>query len=131
ELETLQQALEQTQAGHGQIAGVMGEPGVGKSRLFHEFKLAAQSGCLLLETFSVSHGKATAYLPVIELLRRYFQIDPRDSKLSIREKVTGKIFTLDHLLQDAAPPSSIYSMRFTTNIRFDHSSRCSTGSRPI
>ncbi len=75
ELETLQKALEQTKAGHGQIAGVMGEPGVGKSRLFHEFKLAAQSGCLILETFSVSHGKAYPYLPLIDLLKNYFQLD--------------------------------------------------------
>jgi hypothetical protein len=35
----------------------MGEPGVGKSRLFHEFKLLSQPGCLVLDTFSVSHGK--------------------------------------------------------------------------
>jgi class 3 adenylate cyclase len=55
ELEQLQQALSQAKAGHGQIVGVMGEPGLGKSRLFYEFKLTAQSGCLVLEAFSVSH----------------------------------------------------------------------------
>ena len=62
ELEQMQQALEQAKAGHGQIVAVMGEPGVGKSRLFHEFKTASptQRGCLVLETFSVSHGKAYA-----------------------------------------------------------------------
>ncbi len=52
----------------------MGEPGLGKSRLFYEFKLTAQSGCLVLEAYSVSHGKASPYLPVIELLKSYFQI---------------------------------------------------------
>ena len=51
----MQQVLEQAKAGHGQIVGVMGEPGLGKSRLFYEFKLTAQSGCLLLEAFAVSH----------------------------------------------------------------------------
>ena len=65
--------LEQAKAGHGQIVGVMGEPGLGKSRLFYEFKLLSQSGCLVLEAYSVSHGKASPYLPVIELLKSYFR----------------------------------------------------------
>src|SRR5438034_549760 len=58
EMEHMRQALEQAKAGHGQIVGVMGEPGVGKSRLFYEFKLTAPSGCLILEAFSVSYVKA-------------------------------------------------------------------------
>ena len=49
----------------------MGEPGVGKSRLFHEFKILSPSGCLVLETFSVSHSKAYPYLPLIDLLKTY------------------------------------------------------------
>src|SRR5919108_1659490 len=73
ELDQLRRVLEQARAGHGQIVGVMGEPGVGKSRLFYEFKLTSQSGCLVLEAFSVSYGKASPYLPVIELLKTYFQ----------------------------------------------------------
>ena len=59
ERDQLQRALEQAKAGHGQIVGVLGEPGLGKSRLFYEFKLTSQSGCLLLEAFSVSYGKAS------------------------------------------------------------------------
>src|SRR5262249_4871487 len=51
ELEQLQQALLHAKAGHGQVVGVMGEPGVGKSRLFYEFKLTSHSGCLLLEAY--------------------------------------------------------------------------------
>ena len=57
----------------GRSSGVMGEPGLGKSRLFYEFKLLSQSGCLVLEAYSVSHGKASPYLPVIELLKSYFR----------------------------------------------------------
>ena len=57
EMDQIQQALAQAKAGHGQIVGVMGEPGLGKSRLFHEFKLTSPSGCLVLEAFAVSHGK--------------------------------------------------------------------------
>ena len=89
-MEQLQRALEQAKAGHGQIVGVMGEPGLGKSRLFYEFKLLSQSGCLVLEAYSVSHGKASPYLPVIELLKSYFQIQPQDDERTRREKVTAK-----------------------------------------
>src|SRR5438034_5317900 len=90
ELDQIRRALEQAQAGHGQIVGVMGEPGVGKSRLFYEFRLTSQSGCLVLESFSVSHGKASPYLPVIELLKSYFQLQPHDEERSRRQKVIGK-----------------------------------------
>jgi predicted ATPase/class 3 adenylate cyclase len=104
ELAQLQRAWTRAQAGQGQIVGVLGEAGVGKSRLFHEFKAHAQSGnALVLETFSVSHGKAFAYLPLIELLKNYFQIQPRDSERSCREKVTGKVLTLDRTLEELLP----------------------------
>src|SRR5262249_43811258 len=59
---------------------------------------------LVLESNSVSYGRATPYLPVIELLRHYFQISVHDSARSIREKVTCKILTLDAPLHDAIPP---------------------------
>src|SRR5213594_3422715 len=80
ELEQLRRALEQATAGHGQIVGVMGEPGVGKSRLFYEFKLTSPRGCLVLEAFSVSYGKASPYLPLLELLKTYFQIGSHDEE---------------------------------------------------
>jgi class 3 adenylate cyclase/predicted ATPase len=103
ELEQLQRALEQAKAGHGQIVGVMGEPGLGKSRLFYEFKLTSQSGCFVLEAYSVSHGKASPYLPVIELLKSYFQIQLQDDERLKQEKVTGKVLTLDRSLEDTLP----------------------------
>jgi len=103
ELEQLRKALEQTKAGHGQIAGVMGEPGLGKSRLFYEFKLTSHSGGLLLEAYSVSHGKASPYLPVIELLKSYFDILPQDDERKRRERVIGKVLGLDRSLEDILP----------------------------
>ena len=66
-------ALEQAKAGHGQIVAAMAEAGAGKSRLFYEFKATSQTGCMVLEAFSVSHGKASAWLPVIELLQQLFR----------------------------------------------------------
>ncbi|WP_434666210.1 adenylate/guanylate cyclase domain-containing protein [Paraburkholderia sp. A3BS-1L] len=103
ELKRLHSALHQTTAGHGQIVGVVGQAGVGKSRLFHEFKERSQRGCLILETFSVSHGKAFPYLPLIELLRNYFQITTQDDERRCREKVTGRVLTLERSLEDVVP----------------------------
>ena len=103
ELDQMQQALEEAKAGHGQIVGVMGEPGLGKSRLFHEFKLSSQSGCLVLEAFGVSHGLSSPYLPIIELLKTYFQIDPTDDERARKEKVAGKVLILDRRLEDTLP----------------------------
>ena len=99
----LQHALASSKTGHGQITGVMGEQGVGKSRLFYEFKLLSQHGCLVLETFSVSHGKAHPYLPLIDLLKNYFQLTNHDDERRRREKITGRVLTLDRSLEDTLP----------------------------
>ena len=73
----------------------MAEAGAGKSRLFFEFKATHQSGWMVLEAFSVSHGKAVAYLPVLDLLHGYFEIAGEDDERTRREKVAGKIAILD------------------------------------
>ena len=100
EVDQLRQALERAQAGHGQVVAVVGEPGVGKSRLYWEFTHSHRAhGWLILETGSVSYGKATAYLPVIDLLKAYFHIEGRDETRTIREKVTGKVLSLDRALE--------------------------------
>src|SRR5262249_31295606 len=103
EMESLRRAAEEAKAGHGQIVAVMAEPGVGKSRLFHEFKATSQSGWMLLEAVSFSHDKASAYLPVVDLLSRYFDIGPEDAGRKRREKVAGKISILDRALEDTLP----------------------------
>jgi predicted ATPase/class 3 adenylate cyclase len=105
ELAQLGDALDLARSGRGQVVAVVGEPGVGKSRLFWEFTHSYRTtGCLVLEAASVSYGKATTYFPVIELLRGYFQIEPRDDARKIREKVTGKLLSLDRALEAALPP---------------------------
>src|SRR5215831_3669864 len=103
ELEQLERAWEQAREGRGQIVAVMGEAGLGKSRLCYEFKVRAAPAGLLLETFSVSHGKAYPYLPLIELLQHYFQLAPQDDGQRHREQVTGKVLTLDRRLEEALP----------------------------
>ena len=104
EVEQLRKALEQARADHGQVVGVVGEPGLGKSRLFFEFIHSHHTqGWLILESGSVSYGKATPYLPVIDLLKAYFKIQDRDDQREIREKVTGKLLTLDKSLESTLP----------------------------
>src|SRR4029453_5625983 len=63
----------------------------------------AQSGCLVLEAFSVSYGKASPYLPLVELLKSYFQIQPQDDERTRKEKVAGKVLILDRSLEDILP----------------------------
>jgi class 3 adenylate cyclase/tetratricopeptide (TPR) repeat protein len=104
EVDKLHHALERAGAGHGQIVAVAGEAGVGKSRLFWEFTHSHRThGWLVLESTALSHGKAVPYLPVSDLLRTYFQIDERDDERKIREKVTGKLLTLDDGMRPALP----------------------------
>ncbi len=104
ELEQLGDALDSAGVGHGQVVAVVGEPGVGKSRLFWEFAHSHRvHDWLVLHCASVTYGKAAAYLPVIELLRGYFAIDDRDDARKIREKVTGKVLTLAPALAPVLP----------------------------
>ena len=104
ELQTLNRALDKARAGHGQVVALVGEPGVGKSRLFWEFIHSHRThGWLVLEGGTASYSKSTVYLPVIDLLKGYFQIEPRDEPRKIREKVTGKILSLDRALEPGLP----------------------------
>ena len=103
EIEHLKQVREQARNGQGQMVGVVGEPGVGKSRLFHEFKVLSGQHCLVLETFCAAHGSSYAYLPLIELLRNYFHIRPQDDERTLHEKVAGRVVALDRELEDGLP----------------------------
>ena len=104
ELEQLRRAQQLAGDGHGQVAAIVGEAGVGKSRLVYEFTHSHRlQGWLVLESASVSYGKATSYLPVIDLLKGYFKIQDRDDLREIREKVTGKLLTLDRALEPTLP----------------------------
>ena len=103
-LEQLRQALGRASAGFGQVVALVGEPGVGKSRLVWEVTHSHRThGWLIVEAGSSSYGKATPYLPVIDLLKGYFQVEDRDEPRKMREKVTGKILTLDRALEPMLP----------------------------
>jgi class 3 adenylate cyclase/ribosomal protein L40E len=105
ELAQLNRALERARAGHGEVVALVGEPGVGKSRLVWEVVHSHRvQGWLVLEAGSVSYGKATAYRPVIDLLKAYFQIEDRDDARRIREKAMGKVLALDRQLEPLLSP---------------------------
>ena len=105
ELERLQKAWAKAASGEGQLVAVVGEPGVGKSRLFYEFaRSRPREPWLMLESSSVPYGRASAYLPMIDLLKAYFKIGDRDDHRAIREKVQGRLFELDESLKSAVAP---------------------------
>jgi tetratricopeptide (TPR) repeat protein len=104
ELAALTQALARAGAGHGQVVALVGEAGVGKSRLGYECLHSHRTqGWRVLEAASVSYGKATPYFPVLDLLKRYAQVDDHDDPRTIRAKVTGHVLTLDDTLQETLP----------------------------
>ena len=104
EMEALSQALERARAGHGQVVACVGEAGVGKSRLVYEVVHSHRTrDWLVLESASVSYGKATPYVPVIDLLKRYAHVEDHDDTRTVRAKVTGQVLTLDERLQETIP----------------------------
>src|SRR5215467_4499478 len=105
EVQQLAHVIERAAAGHGQAVAVVGEAGLGKSRLVWEFRRSHRThGWLVLESGGVSYGKATPYLPVIELLKTYCRIQERDDPRVLRERVAGKLLMLDRSLEPLLTP---------------------------
>jgi predicted ATPase len=103
ELEQMRRTLELVLAGHGQIVATVGDAGAGKSRLVYEFKARLPSESKVLEAYSVSHGKTSAYQPVLELLFGYFGIGDIDDKAERRAKIETRLDALDPALNDILP----------------------------
>jgi tetratricopeptide (TPR) repeat protein len=100
ELKQIAHALELARGAHGQIIAVVAEAGTGKSRLSYEFKATLAADCKVLEAYSVSHGKASAWLPVLALLHNYFGIQEVDDPVIRREKLRAALTTLDPALSE-------------------------------
>jgi len=104
EIESLQDALERARAGDGQVVGVMGEAGAGKSRLCFEFvERCRAEGDVVHEATASSHGQNEPFLPVLKLLRGVFGIDERDSDESTRDKITGRMLRQNESLVRTLP----------------------------
>jgi class 3 adenylate cyclase/tetratricopeptide (TPR) repeat protein len=104
ELRTLEAALERARAGQGGVIGVVADAGTGKSRLCHEFMEHCRAqGVLVRHVWGVAHGRSSAFLPVLDLLRQVFGIGPRDSEREARQKIAGAVVLVDESLRDEIP----------------------------
>ena len=104
ELGLVSDLLEKVKDGRGQIACIVGEAGVGKSRMIHEFKSMIQrEEVTYLEGHCISYGKSFSYLPIVEMLKNNFQIDDDDNDEEIKTKVENAINRMDDKLKDAIP----------------------------
>jgi len=103
ELATLRERVRQVEGGRGQVVAVMGDPGTGKSRLCDEFVRGALVQLwLILQTRGTAYGQATPYLPIIDLLKRYFHLDGREDRATIRDQVNATLHGLDDSLTPTA-----------------------------
>jgi adenylate cyclase len=104
DLRTLEDALEQTAAGNGQVVGVVAEAGTGKSRLCFEFLERCRArGMRVLEGHAVAHGKNIPLLPILEVYRAAFGITLTDDDRNAREKIAGRMVLVDQKFADALP----------------------------
>jgi len=103
ETNQLRRAVDRAQRGQGQVVAIVGEPGVGKSRLTFELTHSHRvEGWLVLEAGASSHGKATSYLPISTLLRSYFKLGERDTYEDMRTRINARLFALGESLWPAA-----------------------------
>jgi len=105
EVEILYEALKRAGTEDGELVAIVGEAGVGKSRICFEFIRSHRlDDWLVLEGGAVSYGETSPWLPVIGLLRRYFEIGVDDDKRRIAEKIGGKLLMLDITMKPALSP---------------------------
>ncbi|HEY5719665.1 MAG TPA: adenylate/guanylate cyclase domain-containing protein, partial [Gammaproteobacteria bacterium] len=101
ELATLETAMQRSLEGTGRVAAVVGEPGVGKSRLCAEFVERCRRQALsVFEAHCPAHGKGIAYLPLLELLRNLFGVTAQDGAREARQKIAGELALLDDAFGD-------------------------------
>jgi tetratricopeptide (TPR) repeat protein len=101
----LMKAFGKAQSGAGQVVGIVGEAGIGKSRLLLELRNQLPQGEYnYLEGRCVHYGGSTAYLPILDVLRSYFEIKDGDREPAIKKIVAEKIIDLGDMLKSAIPP---------------------------
>src|SRR5215470_3340614 len=98
EIEQLERVRARVQRGHGQVVAIVGEPGLGKSRLVYEFIHSHHlQGWLALESACVSYSMAASYQPVVDMLRNFFGIEVSDDIGAIRNKVVSRLPNVDQV----------------------------------
>jgi predicted ATPase/class 3 adenylate cyclase len=102
-LATLERAFRLARAGRGQAVFVVGEAGIGKSRLLLEFRLRVGAEVTWLEGDCISFGQATPFFPVIDMLKQHFDIDDRDAESDVLHKIDRGLALLGNEVRDVAP----------------------------
>jgi adenylate cyclase len=96
EMEALEAALQRADAGEGGAVGLVADPGVGKSRLSHEFaERCREAGVEVFEAQAQAHGQAIPFMPVLQMLRSFFGIGESEPEQLAREKIAGRALLLD------------------------------------
>ena len=104
EMQVLEAALARAQQGQPQIVGIVGEAGLGKSRLCAEFiERCRASGIMTYEATGVSHGRTIPFLPILQLCRAFFGISEQDSDTTARERIAGRLLLLDERFRESLP----------------------------
>jgi class 3 adenylate cyclase/tetratricopeptide (TPR) repeat protein len=104
EMQVLESALARAREGHAQVVGIVGEAGLGKSRLCYEFLERCRARALMTyETTGVAHGKAVPFLPMLRLFRAFYGITEQDSDATARERIAGRLLLLDERLRETLP----------------------------
>ncbi|HKF81839.1 MAG TPA: adenylate/guanylate cyclase domain-containing protein [Solirubrobacterales bacterium] len=104
ELGRLEQALARAKGGEATAVGVVAEPGIGKSRLYHEFAQRCRGeGLEIFEAQGQAHGKSIPFMPILQMLRAFYGIDDQDPEQLAREKIAGRSLLLDPAFADALP----------------------------
>jgi class 3 adenylate cyclase/tetratricopeptide (TPR) repeat protein len=104
DMATLEAALAQARAGHGQVVGVVAEAGAGKSRLCFEFVERCRGrGITVIEGQAVAHGKNLPLLPMLQAFRSYYGIGDHDNDRTVREKIAGRLLLLDEGFREVLP----------------------------
>jgi transcriptional regulator with AAA-type ATPase domain/tetratricopeptide (TPR) repeat protein len=103
ELRLLLERFEEAHTGHGQVVMLVGEPGIGKSRLVHEFRRQLGATATWVEGQALSFGRAMAFHPVIEMIKRVFRIDDGDPEAMVVEKITRGVNRLGEDLSEVLP----------------------------
>ncbi|MFQ5504992.1 MAG: AAA family ATPase [Planctomycetota bacterium] len=104
DMKTLETALARVREGKAQVVGVVGEAGVGKSRLSFEFvERCRAQGIAVPEGRAVAHGKNIPFLPMLQVFRAYFGIGDDDSDRAAREKIAGRLLLLNDEFREVLP----------------------------
>jgi class 3 adenylate cyclase/tetratricopeptide (TPR) repeat protein len=104
EIEVLRDSFAKSKHGQGQAVTIVGDAGIGKSRLLYEFrKLLEHENILYLEGRCISYGKSMSYLPVIDIIKKRFRVDKLDTERTIRKKIEKGIDDIEPKLKGGIP----------------------------